>query len=330
MISLFIFRKKALRRLSASFYLRAICISDICVLLTYVLLGWLNKGLPQWPGKHRIQIINHHGFCQAFLFLSYTFRIVSVWLIIVFTFERYVAICWPIKRRLICTKSFSKRMVGGVTLLAAFLCIYKPVISGVHIIQGEMVCSKLLEYGQLSFILDSIYGVLITGLPFVIITLLNIMILRKLVCRHSPKLPIRTISNETKMRFEFTFILLSISTCFVCLNIPYFIMWCERFSTVNQTTKLSGLEAMINSVVSRPQVDGLLLTRTIFFINYSCNVFLYCLTGKQYRKYMKELLCCRKEEKAPHSYGYQLVGSHTSQTYEYRSFVERSAVSTAL
>ena len=52
-ISLCIFRKKALRRLSASFYLRAICISDICVLLTYVLLGWLNKGLPQWPGKHR-------------------------------------------------------------------------------------------------------------------------------------------------------------------------------------------------------------------------------------------------------------------------------------
>ncbi len=279
----------------------------------------------------RIQIINHHGFCQAFLFLSYTFRIISVWLIIVFTFERYVAICWPLQRRLICTQNFSKRMVSGVSLLAAVLCIYKPIISGVHIIQGEMDCSKLLEYEKLSFILDSIYGVLITGLPFVIITLLNVLILRKLVCRHGQELTIRSVSNETKMRFEFTFILLSISTCFVCLNIPYFIMWCERFTTVNKTNKMLGLEAMINSVTTRPQVDGLLLTRTIFFINYSSNFFLYCLTGKQYRKYTKELLCCgRKQKTSQNSGGYQLMGSHASQTYEYRSNLERSAVSTAL
>ena len=100
-ISLCIFQKQSLRNLSASFYLRAICLSDICVLLTYVLLDWLNKGLPRWPGGFNIPLIHNHGFCQTFLYFSHTFRIISVWLINVFTFERYVAICWPYLHSLI-------------------------------------------------------------------------------------------------------------------------------------------------------------------------------------------------------------------------------------
>ncbi len=79
---------RSLRKLSASVYLSAICVCDTCVLLTYVLLDWLNRGMRRWPGGAHVDVINHTGNCQAFLFLSYLFRFTSVWLIIVFTFER--------------------------------------------------------------------------------------------------------------------------------------------------------------------------------------------------------------------------------------------------
>ena len=91
-VSLCIFKRRTIRKLSASVYLSAICISDTCVLF-FILLDWLNKGLPRIGGSGaRVPIVLRHGCCQAFLFFSYTFRIISVWLIIVFTFERYVSL----------------------------------------------------------------------------------------------------------------------------------------------------------------------------------------------------------------------------------------------
>ncbi len=332
-ISLRIFRTPALKKLSASFYLSAICISDTCVLLTYVLLDWLNKGLPRWPGGHRVPLVNIQGICQTFLFFSYTFRIISVWLIIIFTFERYVAICWPLKRPLICTRSFSMRMICCVSIMAAFLCIYKPVISGVYKAGNVNVCSKLLKFDKLNFILDSIYGVLITALPFIIITLLNILILRRLVCRRKSEMEIRSTSKESRMRYEFTIILLSISTCFVCLNIPYFIVWCyQRLSIVskpdpshnNYTSSLGHM--VISAQNTNPLRDELLITRTIFYINYCCNFFLYCLTGKQYRKYMKHFLLCRQEVDLMSRRGSSYRSVYTSQSYvSDKSYVDRKS-----
>ena len=52
-ISLKVFTSKVMRRLSSSLYLVALSISDISVLLTYVLFDWLNHGLRRWPGGYR-------------------------------------------------------------------------------------------------------------------------------------------------------------------------------------------------------------------------------------------------------------------------------------
>jgi len=77
-----------MRRLSSSMYLSAISVSDCLVLLSYVLLDWLKKGLPLWPGRHSIRWVDTSGVCESFLFTTYTFRFVSIWLIVLFTIER--------------------------------------------------------------------------------------------------------------------------------------------------------------------------------------------------------------------------------------------------
>ena len=102
-VSLCIFKRRTIRKLSASVYLSAICVSDICVLF-FILLDWLNKGLPRIGASGvRVPIVLRQGCCQAFLFFSYTFRIISVWLIIVFTFERYISLPCITPSRKFCT-----------------------------------------------------------------------------------------------------------------------------------------------------------------------------------------------------------------------------------
>ena len=302
-ISLLVFRRKSLRKLSASFYLRAICVSDTGVLLTYVLLDWLDKGLPVMQGGQKyVTLLDYNVPCKLFLYFSYTFRIVSVWLIIVFTFERYVAICHPLQRRLICTRSFSYKIISAVIILAAILCLYKPILSGARLIfVNTYACSGTEEARDINFILDSIYGFGITLLPFVIITLFNSMILVTLRKR-SDVTETRALSRESRMRREFTVILLAISTCFVCLNIPYFAVWTSRFQSIKSTTASSSSSSeedylnLARSSQGSTNREALFITRTVFYLNYAVNFVLYCITGKQYRQHMTRLLCCHHDD----------------------------------
>ena len=296
-------------------------------------MDWLFKGLPYWTGGSKISVVNINGLCQTFLFISYTFRIISVWLIIVFTFERYVAICHPLQRRLICTRSFSFKLIGCVSVLSAMLGLPKPIISrSTHLGNGNYVCSSSDEYKQINWILDSIYGVCITALPFIIISFFNTMILRKLVCRKSDMIETLSISRESRMRLEFTFILLSISTCFICLNLPYFIVWCQRFQNVDslQSSRSNGSDVghiSIKSVTREADRSSLYLTKTIFYINYAINFFLYSLTGRQYRKYMIQLFRCQQEEPAR---GSAYRSGYTTQSYVFQSAERNGSATTAV
>lgn len=51
--SLKVFKSPLMNRFSCTRYLIALSASNIMVLLTYVLLDWLNDGLKYWPGRHR-------------------------------------------------------------------------------------------------------------------------------------------------------------------------------------------------------------------------------------------------------------------------------------
>ena len=301
-ISLVIFTSPALRRLSASLYLAAISLCDIFVLLTYVMLDWFKKGLPRWPGEVDISIVDESGFCETFLFLSYTFRFISVWLIVVFTIERFIAVCRPLHRRLICTKSFSRKIIGAVALTALSVSLYKPLLSGVNRMGTEAICAGDPEHSQLNFILDTIYGLLITAVPFLIIALFNFIILKRLLSRDILQKHGRgsgVVFRGNMLRLEFTFILLAISSCFVCLNIPYFIVW------VRQVTVSANPEQHTIKPSSQ-----LYLTKSIFYFNYCVNFFLYCLTGRQYREQIRWLFLGRRRKSQSSS---QRVNSFSTQ-----------------
>ena len=45
---------------------------------------------------------------------------------------RYIAVCRPFHRRIICTRNFARRAIATVLLLAAVVSIHKPLLSGVY------------------------------------------------------------------------------------------------------------------------------------------------------------------------------------------------------
>ena len=283
-LSLNVFLSKNMRSLSASTYLAALSTSDLFALVFYVMIEWLIRGIPVLYPDKRVTFMHVDGVCQMIMYLHYVSRFLSAWLVVAFTVERYIGVCHPLRRRDICTITSTRRIVLGLVIVSLILNVFKPTLSIVSDVKGwGRMCTTKADYRHLSFILDSIFAVMITLVPFVIITCMNLLIVRKLVLRNKRQRACKVITEESIIRLEFTLILLAISLCFIVFNIPYFVTWCKLFLT----SKFIHLDTF-QDVASFEYFQGTLwITRAIFYINYCVNFFLYSITGTYFRRELK-------------------------------------------
>lgn len=93
-LSVIVFCRTKLRKLSSSYYLAALGISDTIFLLV-AFATWLNFV--------NINIYNQRMFCEFFTYLSGLCSFLSVWFVVAFTVERYIAVQYPLKRQSMCT-----------------------------------------------------------------------------------------------------------------------------------------------------------------------------------------------------------------------------------
>ncbi|XP_046362990.1 thyrotropin-releasing hormone receptor-like isoform X2 [Haliotis rufescens] len=285
-LSLRVFVSRNMRKLSASTYLAALSTSDIMALVFYVLVDWLRRGLPFFSGNHEPVFLETHGVCQIALYLSYVCRFLSAWFIVTFTVERYIGVCHPLRRKDICGSRCAQKVIGSLVVIGMCLMMYKPILSGVYTLKPTNVqrCTADPNLKFVSFTLDSIFAVSITLVPFMIITVLNTMIIRKLYMRYRRHKQCNVITEESIIRLEFTIILLVVSFVFIMLNLPFFCVWCKQFL-------LSASE-----VVIFPGLQGsLLITRVIFYMNYCINFFLYSITGAYFRQELRMLFVYRNK-----------------------------------
>lgn len=124
-LSVFVFFMTKLRKLSSSFYLAALAISDTCFLCGLFM---------QWLNFLNVNIYNKNYFCQFFTFFSYLASFCSVWFVVAFTVERFIAVMYPLKRQIMCTVRRAKIVLFGLTLAGCVHCvpyilIAKPVYS---------------------------------------------------------------------------------------------------------------------------------------------------------------------------------------------------------
>lgn len=318
MLCLVVFMSKNMRKLSASIYLAALSCSDLIALIFYVLPEWLKHGLTSITGHHSATFLQQAGTCQIMLYLQYMARFLSSWFVVFFTIERFIAVSFPLRRRDICDPKSAFRVVRVAVIVAAVYCVFKPILSGSYAaINGDPLCTSVKEYQYLSFILDSIFGVTITFIPFVLITILNLLIIRKLVLRNKRHRKIRIVTEESIIRLEFTFILLAVSICFVSLNLPYFAVWCKRYWAYKKTFNVnehspSSLQSHDSQIENLDEI--LHVTRTIFYTNYCINFFLYSITGAYFRKELKHLFLNkgRGYVYTHHCSAYSRSNSHTT------------------
>ncbi|KAH8379125.1 hypothetical protein KR009_003195 [Drosophila setifemur] len=165
-LSVFVFFKTKLRKLSSSFYLAALAVSDTCFL----------AGLfAQWLNFFNVDIYNRNYFCQFFTFFSYLASFCSVWFVVAFTVERFIAVIYPLKRQTMCTVRRAKIVLSCLTFVGCLHCspyivIAKPVFMEKL---NATICDLNSEYKAQLALFNYWDSIVVYAVPFTTIAVLN-------------------------------------------------------------------------------------------------------------------------------------------------------------
>lgn len=138
-LSVLVFFKTKLKKLSSSYYLAALAISDTGFLIV-VMFNWLSN--------LEVQLYNKPGWCQLFQFLTALFIFLSVWFVVAFTVERFIAVMYPLKRQTMCTIKRAKLVLSVLSIFGVVFCSPVLVFSSVVWNDNKNMyqCDLLIEY----------------------------------------------------------------------------------------------------------------------------------------------------------------------------------------
>ena len=286
-IAMIVFLGTYLRRLSLSIYLAALSISDTIFLLCMFII-WLEY--VQVPLFHTV------GICQIVVYTSYTSGFLSVWFVVSFSVERFIAIWIPLRKPDMCTTKRAKMVVIGLSVFAmlAYSCSLRTV--GLKVIVNNsrefVLCTPLNEYNNIHQILLFSDTVITMFIPFLAILFLNTTIAYRiwffskerwsieatetyLLRNTRPPVSITNLCNVAQIKV--TKMLLIVSTVFLVVNLPSYIVRIQVFLTsfieVNYTTPIR-------------QYLFLHVSQMIYYIGFSINFFLYSYCSDRFRKAM--------------------------------------------
>lgn len=174
LLSCVVFLNTHLKMRSSSYYLAALATADFSFLFS-LLLVWLNNSIG-W------RVFNKEGWCETVVYVSSVCSSLSVWLIVAFTVERFIAVQYPLHRPHMCTIARAKTIVFALVVLAMASHSYSFVTAGIVKTQdGNEMCDMKLEYLETMRIISIIDSIASLMAPLVLIIVMNTMIMRNLL-----------------------------------------------------------------------------------------------------------------------------------------------------
>ena len=281
-MSFIVFVATELRTLSSSVYLAALAIADTGFLLC-VFIMW----------SHNINWNLHHqpGWCQLFVYLTYFFSFLSVWYVVSFTVERFIAVCFPFKRSTMCTVRRARIVVIVMPVMSSIMYNYALWTTESVKIGGIQFCQPKNNLFALVQIVNNLDTVITLIIPMLVIIILNIRISQKMISFHRDmRKMLRNRTHTARDPFmggasrQVTKMLLVVSTVFLVLNFPSHAIRVHHF--------LVGFSQ--SYIPNQTYIDCQTLFQYIYYLNFATNFFLYSVAGKNFRQALKHLLRRRK------------------------------------
>ncbi|XP_044002534.1 growth hormone secretagogue receptor type 1 [Aphidius gifuensis] len=269
MVPLVVLRGKDMRN-STNIFLVNLSVADLCVLLICAptLLVEVNSGPQVWPlGEH---------MCKAVPFVELTVAHASVLTILAISFERYYAICEPLRAGYICTKARATFLCFLAWILAA-ICTSPILPLTSYTIdpdeQGIKYPNCITDLSQTW----AITFVIITIIIFFIIPLFILIILYTVIAQHlmaNPAISRGPANNLLKYRKQVVMMLGTVVLCFFICILPFraFTLWI-----------IISPESFVINIGVEWYFCLLYISRNMFYLNSAINPILYNLMSTKFR-----------------------------------------------
>lgn len=260
------------RNTSTASLLTALAVMDTIVLTMPALEYWVLSVLNLWLRRSNIYA------CKVLGFASYFGPSSSSWIIVLVTGERLVSIWFPVKVRLLCTRTKMCACLIVVCFLLA--AIYSPFLVETNLIYSDLENTTVCEWNPDGSFYRHFYKAwmwidlcILFMIPFILIVVANCMILYKIM--RSRRILIRQgqyLSYRARVANAFTIRAFALSIFFLICLLPV-------------TTNEVYFAHTGNINVTADNISHILL-----YANSALNFILYCVVGSGFRKDMKTVL----------------------------------------
>ena len=282
------FKKKG----STNTFMRVLAVLNTNVLWFGLLSEWLTS-------LFGFDIKTQYDFlCKFITFISYSCSISSVWMLVILTLERFIAVYRPLK----VTMVFNKRRLPYfiATPIALTFILNAHFFTSVGIVTDNDTMTESCSSNQafVDHVWPWVDAVLYSFLPCILLIFFNSMIIRKMTTiQKFGKLPLRR--NLSGGSFK------TIKTTTICVVISVFCLITVLPLNIISIVIMFWNQGNLTGVnLDSENAAGFMLAVNIasllLYTNHAMNFFLYIFVGSNFRYHVLILLKCRRRPSRPH------------------------------
>jgi hypothetical protein len=293
-----------MRGTSTSIYLSLLAVGDVTVVVVGLTPEWLHQ-------LHLVAVWDLHPWvCRVEMYLYYTSLDFAIWVLMAFSCDRFIAVCFPLKKRKFCTPKRAL-FVCAIIFFVANLNAHVFWTRGAEYVDTTLLgnCLYLEPYVYFEKAIRPFTVLTIAFIvPFFVIAISNtIMVVRLTSAQHMRRktmMVVRTERVQQRMRKGFTqttAMCLSACVAFLILVLPSIMLligkqWWEEYPVFWYVKAVAG---------------------QLVYIHHSINFILYSLTGRRFRRELSAL--CGRTRRSKFVYRSGLPSYSTTSTRQYRT-----------
>ena len=223
--------------------------------------------------------------CRVIIYLIFTTGFISTWLIVLISLERFLVVSFPLTACLYCTKRKICGIIFCLCFIACFISVVLFFTGSVSIAYGKPACRFTGSNAEYDMIIHLVAGLLYSFIPFCMMTIFNILIIKKI--RKQAAFQGRSqVTKNASAASSVSLVWLMATLCafFAVTSFPAVVVFVVFYAC----KFLKGISCIYE--------DSWLFSALVILddINHSMNFFLYCLTGSLFRTTLLQIFKCRK------------------------------------
>ena len=230
---------------------------------------------------HSVYLNDYFIICKFHKYLKSVLGYWANWLVIIFTIFRVIAVYWPHKANVFCTRKRALIAVGATFLICCLIHLdyIIHVQRFVHVNNRGHFAPKKCWFEGPREIYYRVYSqwvmlVFMSIIPFFVLLVGNALIIRKVLIYSIKR---KRMSNDVKSNDSqsMTAMLISISVLFLVTQVPAVVISTIKRNVSSKTHSKEYLYTFLD-------IDTIF--RMLKWSNHAVNFFCYCVSGKRFRQ----------------------------------------------